>query len=350
MLNKLNTALMLAALSQILSLPCNASSVILGEEAQSPNQSRYLQADLSTINFRGKKFVSLHCFGGNGSAAQIEEWLAEYRVSVHKVIPYMADEVEVGQMASKDVTNLDGEKVQDKSEITLNIASVNKEPLPKIMKVVPEDMVHMAIGDSAWVVDEKFYFSMLNADSISIGIVTPGYKSDDWLDFHPASKLQIQELVEELKPYLASGMMVLGHGELTVGSTFKGPGTHVWRALTPALLEMIDREKLVLKNGQPVIFPNLDASKVEKQEWKKEGETTLEEDIEKALPALLRKIGYAVADRGQEGDKALRKPLLDAIEAFNTRYRFDLPRESWRILDETLADAVFHIAHKKYVS
>lgn len=348
MLNKLSTALILGGLS-LLSIPSHASGNLLDEEKlQSSNESRYIQADLNSINFRGKKFVSLHCFGGKGSAAQIEEWLAEYRVSVHKIIPYMEDGAEKSLTESKE-TKTDDDVSEAKSESIPNASSIKDETSPKIMKVVPEDMVHMAIGDSAWVVDERFYFSMLNADSISIGIVTPGYKNDDWLDFYPPSKRQIQELVQELKPYLANGMTILGHGELTVGSTFKGPGTHVWRALTPALLEMINTEKLTLKNAQPVVFPHLDESKIVKQEWKKEGESTLEEDIKQALPGLLRKIGYAVADKGQESDKALRKPLLDAVEAFNIRYRFDLPRESWRVVDEALADAVFHVAHKKYV-
>lgn len=349
MLNKLTTALMLGAFS-LLSISCNASHNSLGEEAsQLSSQSRYVQADLNSINFRGKKFVSLHCFGGKGGATQIAEWLEEYKVSIHKIIPYMEDDVGKNPTETNK-TKLDSDVGQSQLENAPNVTSAESEAAPKIMKVVPEDMVHMAIGDSAWVLDEKFYFSMLNADSISIGVVTPGYKSDDWLDFYPPSNRQIQELVKELKPYLANGMTILGHGELTVGSTFKGPGTHVWKALTPALLEMIHAEKLTLKNAQPVIFPHLDASKVEKRQWKKEGETSLEEDIGQVLPALLRKIGYAVADKGQEHDKALRKPLLDAVEAFNIRYRFDLPRESWRVVDEALADAVFHIAHKKYVS
>ncbi|KAB2836313.1 MAG: hypothetical protein F9K49_02090 [Caedimonadaceae bacterium] len=275
--------------------------------------ARYSGDELSS---RDKKFISIHSFGRDGSVEEAHKMLKEYGTSVHYFIPANQPQ--------------DGES-------------------PEVFEFVDPSKVAFSIGPAVWCVNNGgTLFSTFLADTISIGIGTKGYNIEEPDDFKGASAAQIKAVAKLVKPYLQKGMQLVGHGEVTTNSLFRGPGTLVWKALSAEIVDIIKAEGLTLNSGGAIDFPYIIQDKVEKRAWKKEGDSTLQDDLESSLSELFRKIGYAVADKGVVGDKGLRKPFIDAVQQFNNRYRPDLPREQWRLIDESLADAVYFIAHKKY--
>ncbi|MGN6670185.1 MAG: hypothetical protein ACTHJ4_01430 [Candidatus Nucleicultricaceae bacterium] len=309
-----NKSIILVVALGFLSAGASASNV---EEECTTNAVRIRAYPEGPLSSRNKKFVSIHCFGGDGSADEAYKMLKEYGTSIHYFIP--------------------ADQPQD-------------DESPEVVQFVDPSKVAFSIGPAVWCINNgSILFSTFLADTISIGVGTKGYSIDHPDDFKKANALQIKVLSELVKPYLQQGCQIIGHGEVSTNPLFRGPGTHVWKALSAGILAMIKEEDLVQNNSKPIDFPHIIEEKVEKRVWKKEGDSSLEEDLRSDLPALLRKIGYAVADMGSAGDKGLRKPFEDAVQQFNNRYRPDLPVEQWRVIDESLADAVYFVAHKVYL-
>lgn len=271
------------------------------------------------LSSRNKRFVSIHCLGGEGSADDAYKMLKEYGTSLHYFIP--------------------ADQPQD-----------DDNDSPEVVQFVDPSQVAFSIGPAVWCINNgSILFSTFLADTISIGVGTKGYSINQPDDFKEVSVLQIKALSKLVKPYLQQGCQIIGHSDVSTNPLFRGPGTHVWKALSAEIVTMIKDEDLIQNNGKPIDFPHIIEEKVEKRVWKKEGDSSLEEDLRAGLPELLRKIGYAVADVGVASDKGFRKPFDDAVQQFNNRYRPDLPLEQWRVVDESFADAVYFVAHKAYL-